>query len=511
MLKNLYVFIQKRKLFLYFYILAFVIILTYVLSHSCFGVYIGFPMTDPDSAKSLISTIIQSEAAILAIVVTLSLVAVQQTASSYSIKVIEIFKNVNSNPDFYLLIGIYLTSIIYEMWVLKQINTDSLGKIASLKHSLFSSFEAHIWTCYALGTFSLLSLILYIQNTLDLLKPSTIMSLLSEKITKNNILLADPFNFSSNLVLYDTDLINNGVNIENREDPILPIVDVINSSLMKYDYEVARNGLLIIIKSSINILEDDSIENQEFKKIYTFFAKLFFNIGKLAIYKSDEKCAELVMNWFYRVTLIIIRKPDDHSVFSPDYVYAISKLGEIAAEQNNTRLIISAIRHLERNIEKSFESDMEYLQTRITTSIGNIGESCAEYKVRDLLPDVLDPLFRIIRIAFKEESEKESIKYKDDHDYCEEFKEEYGIEYIEEFSELPDDLILLAVKAIIKMGYIAHENNMTEDVVDILRYTRVIGKNAEKYGRDDVSRLLNDFSYYVLVRSKKGINCYPTL
>lgn len=292
MLKKLYVFIQKRKLFPYFYILVFVVILTLFLSK-----YIGFITTDPDTAKSLISTIIQSEAAIIAIVVTLSLVAVQQTASSYSTRVIEVFKNINSNPDFYILIFVYLTTIIYEMWVLKQINTDSSGNIVNFKHSFFNSFEAHIWICYAFGVFSLLSLFPYIQNTLDLLKPSMIMALLSEKVTKNNILSANPFNFSSKSVLYDDScLINSEKDTENHEDPILPIVDVINSSLMKYDYEVARNGLLIIIRFSIKILEDNDIEKEEFEKIYTFLAKLFFSIGKLAIYKGDERCAELVIN-----------------------------------------------------------------------------------------------------------------------------------------------------------------------------------------------------------------------
>ena len=141
MLKNMYAFIQKRKLHHYFYILVFVFTLTYVLSHSCFGVCIGFHITDKDSAKYLISTIIQSEAAIIAIVVTLSLVAVQQTASSYSTRVIELFKNINTNPDFYMLIFIYFTSIIYEMWVLKQITADRDGNIANFTHSLFNSFE----------------------------------------------------------------------------------------------------------------------------------------------------------------------------------------------------------------------------------------------------------------------------------------------------------------------------------------------------------------------------------
>lgn len=60
----------------------------------------GFKLlyTDVDSARYVLSSLVQSEATILAIVVTLSLVAVQLAASSSS-RVIDIFKR---SPDLWI-------------------------------------------------------------------------------------------------------------------------------------------------------------------------------------------------------------------------------------------------------------------------------------------------------------------------------------------------------------------------------------------------------------------------
>lgn len=52
--------------------------------------------TDVDSARYMLSALIQSEAAIVALVVTLSLVAVQLAAQAYSARVIEVFRR---TPD----------------------------------------------------------------------------------------------------------------------------------------------------------------------------------------------------------------------------------------------------------------------------------------------------------------------------------------------------------------------------------------------------------------------------
>lgn len=60
---------------------------------------------DPDSARYLLSALVQSEAAIIAIVVTLSLVAIQLAATSYSPTIIGIYQKY---PYFWLLIIIYI-------------------------------------------------------------------------------------------------------------------------------------------------------------------------------------------------------------------------------------------------------------------------------------------------------------------------------------------------------------------------------------------------------------------
>ena len=56
-----------------------------------------------------ISTLVQSEAAVIAIVITLSLVAVQLVASAYSTRVIEVFRD---SPSFWAIVILYILAII---------------------------------------------------------------------------------------------------------------------------------------------------------------------------------------------------------------------------------------------------------------------------------------------------------------------------------------------------------------------------------------------------------------
>jgi Predicted membrane protein len=429
---------------------------------------------DIDNARYTLSSLVQGEAAIVAIVITLTLVAVQQTSSSYSTRLIDVIKY--RNPDFWILLAVYMGSIIYEFSILISLNGDIILK-------------GHIFFAYVSGLFSLIALLPYMLNTIDLLKPSKMAEFLSEKVTKDAILSVKPTYFTSYLTLYDHEFIDNDIRFKNYEDPVLPLVDLINSSLMKYDYDTSKHCLLIIIKSSLNIIENNNVENEDFKKICTFFTKHFFSIGKLAIYKDDKTCADLVMHWFYTIAVILFKKQEDHHICSPDPIDAIGKLGEIAAEEKNTELIVTAIGYLRFNIDQSFENNVVYLQRSITASIGHIGEKCVEYRVRDISSYVLDPLFRIIRVAFKEK-----IEYKDKYnDFSEEFKEAY-VEHFKSFPELPDDLVMLALKAIFRMGEIAaHEANMKDDLETILRYVQVIGEDAKKIGREDVSRLTDSF------------------
>jgi hypothetical protein len=72
--------------------------------------------TDADSARYMVSTFIQSQATVFVLVVTISLIIVQQTASFYSIRLV---KDSLTNLDFIIVSLIYIFTILYEAWVLR--------------------------------------------------------------------------------------------------------------------------------------------------------------------------------------------------------------------------------------------------------------------------------------------------------------------------------------------------------------------------------------------------------
>ncbi len=98
-----------------FYFILFAIFFTifhYIFSYFC------FLHKNVDSARYMLSALIQGEFAVVALVVTLSLVAVQLAAQSYSTRIIETFRR---TPDLWILIGIYGIAIFLGLLVLKLI------------------------------------------------------------------------------------------------------------------------------------------------------------------------------------------------------------------------------------------------------------------------------------------------------------------------------------------------------------------------------------------------------
>ncbi len=91
---------RGARIFEYIFLFNLVLlVVTYVFAH------LDPFHTEPTSARYMLSALIQSQAAIVAIVVSLTLIAVQLTASAYSPRVIRIFRD---NPDMWLLLGLYL-------------------------------------------------------------------------------------------------------------------------------------------------------------------------------------------------------------------------------------------------------------------------------------------------------------------------------------------------------------------------------------------------------------------
>jgi uncharacterized membrane protein len=154
------------------------------------GIFAYFDLlhTDANSARYMLSALVQSQAAIVAIVVSLTLIAVQLSASAYSPRVIDIFKK---NPDMWILLGFYGLSIFYGLFILKLLE-GAEGDFVS-QSAIWPSFypplslEHGVSFAYWLGAFTFVILISYMLNIMDLLKPENIINRLSKGISRDKL------------------------------------------------------------------------------------------------------------------------------------------------------------------------------------------------------------------------------------------------------------------------------------------------------------------------------------
>ncbi len=257
-------------------------------SHLFFSSF-GFLHTDVDSARYMLSALVQGEAAIVALVVTLSLVAVQLAAQSYSARVIEVFRR---TPDLWILMGIYGGAIFYGLGVLKMIENPLAGRGSNL--------ETPISFSYYFGVFAFVALVPYIWNTLEMLKPSVVINILAKEINKKNILAAvqedreemtdtkTRFSFSRGFPRVE-------------KDPILPIIDIVRSSLMKFDFETVKEGLKAIKDRIDYILISETFTMEEERRVSIYIFLHLVGIGKLAASRNDEVSVAEVINCMQKI------------------------------------------------------------------------------------------------------------------------------------------------------------------------------------------------------------------
>lgn len=253
--------------------------------------------TTSDNARYLCSTLVQSEAAILAIVISLTLVGVQQTSSSYSTRIVDIFKR--KNPDLCIILGVYLVTMAYTLLVLKQIEVDDFDY---MRHSIVVLIS---------GVFSFVCLIPYMLNTLDLLNPATIIKLLSENITTDALLSSiDEKKVIKPKYSEDVDYI---IMMEIREeydfyetgdkfiiyekDPIQPIVDIVRGSLRIHDFKTAKFGLKIIAEKTNYIFSHESMDKPYHEVLLKHLIQLYTEVGYFTLKSGDiDTMTQIVLN-----------------------------------------------------------------------------------------------------------------------------------------------------------------------------------------------------------------------
>jgi hypothetical protein len=193
----------------------------------------------PNNGSDLLSTVAQIQASIIAIIVSLTLVAVQLASQRYSPRILSIF--INKKKDFWILILIYSISIFYDVMVLWIINNFKyLGLLSIL-----------IYVGILLLIIALTFLFIYIKSAIEFLEPANAINMIIEDIKPIKI----------------DEYINDEA--EQSTDPLIVILDIINSALLSNDENTIITGVEGITKIFKNCLDymDNIYKLEESKKL----------------------------------------------------------------------------------------------------------------------------------------------------------------------------------------------------------------------------------------------------
>ena len=373
------------RLIVYFTCLAVVVLVCCILFR-----YFNLFHTDADSARYMLSALVQTQSAIVAIVITLTLIAVQLTASAYSPRVIEIFKK---NPDMWLLLGCYGVSIFYGFIVLKLVEGAEGGFISqSVIWSLGCvsiSFESYVSLAYWLGAFTFVALFPYMWNIIGLLKSETIVNLLAKEITK------DKFLKEEQLKRRGKDRLKEIL----EENPLQPIMDIIHSSIMKYDLETTRIGLTEVTKRVIEIIDSDIEEKISMR----FCEEYLRQAGRLAARgMEDDELTLMVINSLENFGVSTAGKRLEHA--TKKVAWVLEEVGEVAAEKG--KLLEKAVWQAAKSLVEvgriaAVKKGLEDAISRVACSLAKLTISSEEI-VKTAIQDYESDLEEKDRGAFKE-------------------------------------------------------------------------------------------------------------
>lgn len=223
-----------------------------------------------DTARYFLSALVQSQASIIAIVVTITLVAIQHTAATYTPRVIDIFK---ASLSMWAILIIYIISISYGCLILMLIE-ESQGLI-------INNFVGLIEFAFLLEILTLTALIPYMSRTIDLIKIENIIKSLSDKIAIG----------------------------DNCEDNIQSIADIITRSIRDYDIKTVDKCLdaLIVRFEKIDASDND---REKIEKVGRILVGSLTTCGWSAVRLERNGSTQKITHTLYKI---------GHLALKPDY------------------------------------------------------------------------------------------------------------------------------------------------------------------------------------------------
>ena len=447
---------------------------------------------DRDSARYLLSALVQSQAAIVAIVVTLTLVAIQLVVSSYSLRAIDIFKK---SPLWWFL-TCYGVSIFYGLFVLGLIQQSAPPSEPII--SGFIPLEFSIYLAYWVGLFTFALLIFYMREIFNFLEPSNIIERLSNRITTKNVVK----------FIESIEKQKDGQTQLIKDDPVQPIVDIIHGSVMKYDIATTRVGLEKITDRVIEIIDSDSQE-----EISRYFCNHFNLVGKLTVRNTDEESTgEVIINLcrfgksatenglkdaalkvvesLLDIGEIVAEKGFDDA--TSKVVESLKDVGTLAAKNAKSELVTPLGDFVEISAEKEFEN----VTTRVAVSLGTVGRITAKKELENAILQVVESLSSVGLSAAKKRLDDTmsnvalslgdvGISAAERGSKFEHIVIQVAIrlQHVWSMNIKNENVLLRAVSSLGDVGVSAAENRLNDAASEVVRSLGSVGRSAAEEGK----------------------------
>jgi hypothetical protein len=354
---NLWISLWLKRLAQYLALFGIVVIPgTLIIS------WINVIPTDTDNALYFLSAMVQSQAAIVSLVITLTLIAIQMAAGSYTPRVVDVMKK---SPDMWFLLIIYVESISIGFIALKMVTHPD---------------QSFVSLILILGIYTFLTLFLYIINTINLLRPDEIVKMLVSEINVRNIHQK-----------------------EWTDDIMQPVFDVVHASINRFDVTTTRTGLNQLSKRILVLYP--TFDNDARVEIAKHFCKHIQRSSLIALGNEDEGTIDEILNTLEKFCIEISKYEEEmggpYSVISVIHFIglnaaekrletatiragdALLSIGQDAIDTEKNIILIRVIGDLESIGHLAANKRLMIATARTISKLGKIGEYAADKGLED--------------------------------------------------------------------------------------------------------------------------------
>lgn len=224
--------------------------------------WLGF-FTNTDDVHYMLSALVQCEAAVIAIFLTLGFVGLQ-LAGVYSPAIARVFR---TSPGFKTLVFLYALAIFFGLCLLGILEQD---------------LEVYIRISFSFGIFCLVVLLLYAFSIIEMTEPYRFIEKQSQKINKRNLL--------------------------KKEDPVQSIFDIIRALIRKHDEKTAIDGLNRIRDKIIYMFKNEKFQQGEEIEISKRIYSNLKEVGLLALDLGNENVVYEILDSIVKTSKTAVEK-----------------------------------------------------------------------------------------------------------------------------------------------------------------------------------------------------------